>query len=270
MNTNKGVAGGVVGVLSVLDDEIASLPTMAEMASNGGIKCDPTDAIERLTQARATVQAIAALPAKWRAEAGQCTNGLPIMDAARSVLTGCAKELDRAFHGSGPATGGDDPAPLSLREELQGKCSDWGTYWRAADAHGVILSVEQATELLRDALAVEVEIKTDAATPAGGGDLPELPEPFRWVDVTDQAGAVVGTRDVYTSLQVSRYGLRCIASAPARVGDGCWIGTITDEAGGAIDWRGGVASIYRDFPPGTRLHAMAAAPTQQNHGSDSE
>lgn len=47
-------------------------------------------------------------------------------------------------------------------ERLQQKCSDWGTYWRAPDAHGVVLTQEQALELLRDALGVEVEFKDTA------------------------------------------------------------------------------------------------------------
>jgi hypothetical protein len=46
----------------------------------------------------------------------------------------------------------------TLCERLQQKCTDWGTYWRAPDAHGVELSHDQAVELLRDALGVEVEI----------------------------------------------------------------------------------------------------------------
>lgn len=50
----------------------------------------------------------------------------------------------------------------TLSERMQQKCSDWGTYWRAPDAHGVILSVEQASELLRDVLLVDVEIKPGA------------------------------------------------------------------------------------------------------------
>ena len=45
-----------------------------------------------------------------------------------------------------------------LCARLQGKCSDWGTYWRAPDAHGVQLSHAQAVELLVEALGVEVEI----------------------------------------------------------------------------------------------------------------
>ena len=35
------------------------VPTMAAMASHGRTECDPTEAIERLTQARATVEAMA-------------------------------------------------------------------------------------------------------------------------------------------------------------------------------------------------------------------
>ena len=64
-----------------------------------------------------------------------------------------------------------------LCERLQQKCSDWGTYWRAPDAHGVDLSLDQALELLRDALGVEVEIK--AAQPA----VPSVPEFQRWADI---------------------------------------------------------------------------------------
>jgi hypothetical protein len=48
-------------------------------------------------------------------------------------------------------------APLAQR--LQQQCVDWGTYWRASDAHGVELTLEQALELLRTALGVEVDIK---------------------------------------------------------------------------------------------------------------
>jgi hypothetical protein len=49
-------------------------------------------------------------------------------------------------------------APDTLRVQLQQKCTDWGAYWRASDAHGVDLTRDQALELLRDALGVEVEI----------------------------------------------------------------------------------------------------------------
>lgn len=60
------------------------------------------------------------------------------------------------------------PTGDTLSRRLQQQCSDWGTYWRAPDAHGVNLTTEQATELLRDALGVEVEIAaaSQAATPA--------------------------------------------------------------------------------------------------------
>ncbi len=47
----------------------------------------------------------------------------------------------------------------SLTMQMQQMCSDWGAYWRAPDAHGVDLTQEQALELLRFALGVEVEIK---------------------------------------------------------------------------------------------------------------
>lgn len=47
---------------------------------------------------------------------------------------------------------------MGLRDELQRQCVGWNVYWRASDAHGVKLSVEQALELLRKALGVEVEI----------------------------------------------------------------------------------------------------------------
>lgn len=52
----------------------------------------------------------------------------------------------------------------ALTERLQQKCSDWGTYWRAPDAHGVVLTQEQALELLRDALGVEVEFSSGPLT----------------------------------------------------------------------------------------------------------
>jgi len=55
------------------------------------------------------------------------------------------------------------PAPVqpdTLSQRLQRRCVEMGTYWRAPDAHGVNLTTEQATELLRDALGVEVEIAT--------------------------------------------------------------------------------------------------------------
>lgn len=45
-------------------------------------------------------------------------------------------------------------------------------------------------------------------------------------------------------------------TAPYR--EGCWVGTITGEHGGAIDWRGGVLALYRDFQPGTKLYAHTA------------
>ena len=47
----------------------------------------------------------------------------------------------------------------TLTQQLQRQCVEWGAYWRAPDAHGVELTPEQALQLLRTALGVEVEIK---------------------------------------------------------------------------------------------------------------
>jgi hypothetical protein len=48
--------------------------------------------------------------------------------------------------------------PDTLCKQLQRKCCDMGVYWRASDAHGVDVTPDQAAELLREALAVEVNI----------------------------------------------------------------------------------------------------------------
>ena len=63
--------------------------------------------------------------------------------------------------------------------QLQQKCSDWGTYWRAPDAHGVILNEEQARELLRDALGVEVDFTSAQPSPGGQGELATLVTSWR-------------------------------------------------------------------------------------------
>ncbi len=60
----------------------------------------------------------------------------------------------------------DDRTPDDLCGKLQQKCVDWNTYWRAPDAHGVNLSIEQSLELLRDALGVEVAIDLTMFAPA--------------------------------------------------------------------------------------------------------
>ena len=52
----------------------------------------------------------------------------------------------------------EPPRALPLHMQMQQMCSDWGAYWCASDAHGVDLTHEQALELLRFALGVEVEI----------------------------------------------------------------------------------------------------------------
>lgn len=71
-------------------------------------------------------------------------------------------------------------APDTLRKALQRKCSDWGTYWRAPDSHGVELSQEQALELLQDALGVEVEIAAPGSDSKHGA-------PEAWTPVSEQS-----------------------------------------------------------------------------------
>lgn len=58
--------------------------------------------------------------------------------------------------------------PRDLRDRMQHKCVEWGVYWRASDAHGIQVNVEQATELLADAVGVEVEITCQQEAPAHG------------------------------------------------------------------------------------------------------
>ena len=64
------------------------------------------------------------------------------------------------------------PEQPTLTQDLQKRCSDWGVYWRASDAHGVVLMLDQATELLQQALGVEVELTLNIAQP-----VPPAPEP---------------------------------------------------------------------------------------------
>lgn len=61
--------------------------------------------------------------------------------------------------GQQPTLTQSKPSQDDLRDKLQRQCTTWGAYWRASDAHGVELTKDQAVELLRDALNVEVEIK---------------------------------------------------------------------------------------------------------------
>lgn len=83
----------------------------------------------------------------------------------------CQYAIDHGAEGLGHCPPGKCAMPAApeapaqannLTAELQQRCSDWGVYWRAPDAHGVVLTVDQATELLRDALGVEVEVKAPA------------------------------------------------------------------------------------------------------------
>jgi hypothetical protein len=80
---------------------------------------------------------------------------------------GCENNpVDIALKAAGQA---HPPAPAAqpdaICQQLQQKCSDWGVYWRAPDAHGVELTHDQALELLRYALGVEVDWKSATAQP---------------------------------------------------------------------------------------------------------
>ena len=80
-----------------------------------------------------------------------------------------------ALQAPSPEAGESEPklSVQGLAAQLQQQCVDWGAYWRASDAHGVNLSVEQAVELLRDALGVEVEIAALPAQPQPSADRQE-------------------------------------------------------------------------------------------------
>jgi hypothetical protein len=84
--------------------------------------------------------------------------GFPAGDMRRWALCRIADRIEAAAQ---PAQEAQPVQSLSM--QMQQMCSDWGTYWRASDAHGVDLTKEQALELLRFALGVEVAI---AAQPA--------------------------------------------------------------------------------------------------------
>jgi hypothetical protein len=118
-------------------------------------------------EAAATPESAAPQPTTWR-PIGAAIDALRVL-RDWDHRGGSIQEQWDEIHGRGaydrllsaPTAGPAAPQPASaptLTERLQQKCSDWGAYWRASDAHGVQLSVEQATELLADALGVEVEI----------------------------------------------------------------------------------------------------------------
>ena len=71
--------------------------------------------------------------------------------------------LDAGFEPPFTAAPQVQQAAPNLTAELQQRCTDWGAYWRAPDAHGVELTPDQALILLREALGVEVEIKPRAS-----------------------------------------------------------------------------------------------------------
>jgi hypothetical protein len=82
-----------------------------------------------------------------------------VREALRSVLDMVASGIpDLETVIAARAALSTHPSPDTLCSRLQQRCSKWGVYWRSSDAHGVDLTLEQAHELLRDALGVEVEI----------------------------------------------------------------------------------------------------------------
>lgn len=101
---------------------------------------------------------------------------------ARAVIA-----ADRLTRQPAEAREAVNPAP-TLTERLQQQCSDWGTYWRAPDAHGVNLTIEQATALLARALGVEVEIAQPARE--DGRDAARL-------DWLDKQGSAYGFEDMH-------------------------------------------------------------------------
>jgi hypothetical protein len=77
---------------------------------------------------------------------------------AYATLMNCARVMAKIDAALADAQKAPQPEP-TLKDRLQSRCIQWNAYWRAPDAHGVILTLEQATELLVDALGVEVEIE---------------------------------------------------------------------------------------------------------------
>lgn len=259
MNTKPGIAGGV-DVLAVLNEAESWLPLD---------HYEDERFHERYMEAIATVEAIAALPAKWREEIDAYDRKSDPSDP-EDWMEGkreCLADIEAAFHGSGPATGGDYGLSERLRDALmygwrlaKSSVSEQDAQSLALRTYGIPATpaekVGAATggesgerelirrlyvELLwcdrqlvgkgckqggsvRDALAdalAYLESTPKAATPAGGGDLPELPRP--WQCETAMCP------DLYTAEQMRAYGHQCrLASAPARVGDG-WVLYGTDD-----------------------------------------
>lgn len=98
--------------------------------------------------------------------------------ADAKIINDALKSL-RASHPPAPEQASVEH-PVTLRDALQKRCYEWGTYWRSSDAHGVKLNTEQALELLRDALGVEVEI---AATPTAEPAVEAVPKGWKLVPV---------------------------------------------------------------------------------------
>ncbi|MGJ7512386.1 hypothetical protein [Variovorax sp. GT1P44] len=115
----------------------------------------------------------------------------PDLRGEHCINTAAMDKVKAAWHAlSAQQAGTGEP----LRDRLQQKCSDWGTYWRAPDAHGVELTKQQAVELLADALGVEVEIKdaTPKAAPAAVSERDPFDDESALHSRSDAWFAVVG------------------------------------------------------------------------------
>jgi hypothetical protein len=118
-----------------LAEDFASENAMAAVYKTSAGRTD-----KRRAKLHAAIDALAAL-------------SLHVGDAADLLWSGPSAPEPKVSALRVPPAGAD-----TLCQRLQQRCSDWGVYWRASDSHGVDLSRQQAVELLRDALCVEVEI----------------------------------------------------------------------------------------------------------------
>lgn len=126
-------------------------------------------ALRDLLEARAPRTDVAgAVPFAWiRANVPEYLAS-PIAYSASTELLKNAKEgyLPVYLAPQPPSADAAVAPAVANREDWQQKALDHGfKYWRAPDAHGVECTAQQAVDLLRDLLGVEVDIKDAAAAP---------------------------------------------------------------------------------------------------------
>ena len=172
-----------------------------------------------------------------------------VTDLRNEAVRGSMKDVywlsrDQVFELIGDATGHKTPAhpdvivaratdaaqgavawkPHDLRDSMQRKCSEWGAYWRAPDRHGVSVSFEQATQLLADALGVEVQVRYPTythpqAAPAQGDGWKLVP-----VEATEEMRAAFAiaagdTRILGAKEQFRIAYAKLLAAAPSQEGE---------------------------------------------------